>query len=236
MSKKGTLVLVRHGESSFNKLNVFTGWLDVPLTADGIREGQEVAEICKKFEFDSAFSSHLERAHETLLIILSCQRKLGIFEHGKNPWYSMVRTGPLAMNKKQLLPIYTNRALNERAYGALQGINKNEAEKMYGVEQVRDWRRGYEATPPKGESLRDVHTRVMEYFTSSILPRLKRGQTILVVSHGNTMRALIKHLDNISDEKIPLLDLPFAAPLVYEYSDNIFTKTEGGYNYERGMR
>ncbi len=232
----GRLVLVRHGESLFNKLNLFTGWLDVPLTEQGIKEGQEVAVHCRQFNYDAAFTSHLERAHETLLIILAHQKRLGIFKHESDDWYDMIKEAPEGLDLEEILPIYSSQALNERAYGSLQGTSKDAAVGIYGSAQVLEWRRSFKARPPEGESLEDVYRRVTRYFNQAVLPHLERGETNLIVSHGNTLRAIIKDIENINDDKIPLIDLPFASPLVYEYKDGKFNRIEGEYNFKRVLR
>lgn len=236
MNKKhGTLVLVRHGESRFNTLNLFTGWIDVPLSRVGISEAQRAAKHCMQFNYDAAYTSHLERAHETLLVILSEQKKIGVFQHEQNSRYA-VQSGASSELKRKVLPIFTTADLNERAYGALQGVDKNTANRRYGRAQVFAWRRSYLERPPGGESLKDVFTRVMTYFAHTIHPRIKSGETVLIVGHGNTLRAVIKFLENIDDEKILSVDLPFARPLVYTCLQNHFFRTEGTYTLRRPLR
>lgn len=232
---KGLLVLVRHGESRFNKLNLFTGWIDVALTESGIKEAHHVASHCKHFDYDAVFTSHLERAHETLLIILSYQRKIGIFQHYSDAKYNIVKNRAISL-KKEIIPIFSNRALNERSYGSLQGINKEDAIKKFGALKILEWRRGFTKRPPNGESLRDVYERAIPYFCTKILSRLRRGETILIVGHGNTLRVIIKYLEDIPDDKIPFVDLSFGKPLVYEYKNSKFQRVSGKYNFERSLR
>ena len=235
LTNSGLLVLIRHGESRFNELNLFTGCVDVPLTEKGVKEADQVASHCQQFNYDAAFTSHLERAHETLLLILSRQQKIGIFQHNNDGRYEMTKKTP-ALFRKQILPINSSKALNERAYGALQGMNKDKATELYGASQILKWRRGFSSKPPQGESLKDVYKRSVRYFNKMIIPRLKRRETNLIVSHGNTLRAIIKYIENIEDVKIPLINLPFASPLVYEYKNNRFSRIEGTYNFERVLR
>lgn len=231
----GTLVLLRHGESRFNELNVFTGWLDVPLTVKGIEEAHTAAQHCKQFSYDAAFTSHLERAHETLLIALSHQKKTGVFQHESMKQYDIsVHARPLLHGIT--IPVFTSRVLNERAYGDLQGMNKSAAAKKYGDEQIFKWRRGYIDRPPRGESLRDVYKRVMPYVQKMIVPRLQRFETLLVVGHGNTLRAIIKFMDKLRDDDIPFVDLPFGHPLVYHYRRDVFERIEGEYSFTRKLR
>lgn len=232
---QGILVLVRHGESRFNELNLFTGWLDVPLTENGIKEAHRVASHCKQFDYNAVFTSHLERAHETLLIILSNQKKIGVFQHESEKRYNISGSIDFQLSKK-ILPVCSSRALNERAYGILQGMNKKKVAQIYGESQIFKWRRGFNDKPPQGESLSDVYKRAIPYFKKMILPRLKGGQINLVVGHGNTLRALIKFLENIDNDKIPFINLPFGHPLIYEYKDKKFKRIEGAYNFERPMR
>ncbi len=212
------LILVRHGESVWNKKNIFTGWVDVPLSEKGIKEAISAGKKLSKIDIDVAFTSTLERAQETLLLILAFQKKTGIFLHKEkkeNQW---------SLHPKQFssneIPIYSDNALNERYYGKLQGMNKDEARKKYGEEQVFIWRRSYAVCPPGGECLKDVVKRSVPYFEKEIIPQLKKGKNVIVSAHGNSLRGLIKHVENISDEKIPLLELPTGKPIIYEYSKN----------------
>ena len=222
---KGILVIVRHGQSRFNELDIFTGWLDVPLSEKGIREAHKVAKHCKNFDYDAIFTSHLKRAHETLAVILSKQNKIGVFQHQSDKKYDIPDAADPHLNKK-ILNVYTDRALNERAYGSLQGMNKKKATEIYGKLQVLKWRRGFFDRPPHGESLKDVYDRVVPYIEKVIIPRLKRGETNLIVGHGNTLRAVIKFLENIGDDKISFVDLPLGHPLVYEYKDGVIERTD----------
>lgn len=231
----GRLVLVRHGESRWNLHNRFTGWVDVPLSEKGIKEAERCALHCKRYEYAAAFTSNLTRAQATLLIILSQQERTGIFQHdphtGDAQWiHHSNRYGGSD------IPIFSSAALNERYYGALQGMNKETAEKKYGKTQVRAWRRGYADKPPRGESLKAAHARMHPYFVRTILPRVRRGENIIVTAHGNTLRAAIKHLELISDVDISHVDLPDATPLIYEFRRGRFVRTEGQYRLDRPLR
>lgn len=234
-SKQGTLVLVRHGESRFNTLNLFTGWIDVPLSVVGIAEATRAAKHCQQFDYDAAFTSHLERAHETLLVILSKQKKVGLFQHESDVRYT-ISSGASTELAKKTLPIFTSRKLNERAYGVLQGVNKQSAIRTYGKKKVLAWRRGFGERPPNGESLKDVFRRVVGYFKKNIHPRIVKGETVLVVGHGNTLRAIIKYLEKIDDKNISFVDLPFAHPLVYTCVDDRFSRVGGSYTLRRPLR
>ena len=233
--KHGKLVLVRHGESRMNEVNRFTGWLDIPLSKKGLDEAHFVADHCKKFEYAVAFTSDLVRAQETLLVILSHQKKIGVFKHEGDTRYNHLKKAPQAF-VRQTIPIFTHEDLNERSYGDLQGLNKKVAARKFGAKQVLEWRRGFKTKPPRGESLEEVYTRITRYFKAYIHPRVKQGETVLVVAHGNTLRALIKFLEQIEDIQIPRVDLPTGKPLVYTCKRNIFHRIEGKYNFNRPLR
>jgi len=185
------LVLLRHGESQWNLENRFTGWVDVPLSPRGIQEAKDAGEKLRSFTFDRAFTSVLARANETLRIVLDTIGQTGI-------------------------PIEKDKALNERMYGELQGLNKDETAKKYGEAQVKIWRRSYDVRPPGGESLKDTAERVLPYFERTIKPSLLKGTTILVAAHGNSLRALIMELEQLSREQVLELNIPTGAPLLYE--------------------
>ena len=186
------LVLVRHGESEWNKLNLFTGWRDPDLTETGMEEAHRAGKLIKKegFVFDIAFTSALKRAQHTLEIILG---ELG----------------------QQGLETIKDQAINERHYGDLCGLNKDDARKKWGEEQVHIWRRSYDVPPPGGESLKDTAARVLPYYESTILPQVLAGKNVLVSAHGNSLRALIMQLDKLSTEEILQLNLPTGEPYVY---------------------
>ena len=188
----GTLVLVRHGQSEWNLKNLFTGWRDPDLTALGVEEaktgGKAIAETGIKF--DIAFTSDLIRAQKTLSLILD---EIG----------------------QQGLETIRDQALNERDYGDLSGLNKDDAREKWGEEQVHIWRRSYDVPPPGGESLRDTGARVWPYYLTEILPRVLRGEKVLVAAHGNSLRSLVMVLDKLSKEEILKLNLATGVPMVY---------------------
>ena len=188
------VVLIRHGESQWNLENRFTGWVDVPLSPKGEQEAREAGEKVRAFRFDHAFTSVLTRAIRTLEIVLDVIGQPG-------------------------LPVEQNQALNERMYGELQGLNKTETAEKYGEAQVKLWRRSYDVRPPGGESLQDTAERVLPYYRERVWPRLAKGETLLVVAHGNSLRALVMHLDRLSREEVLELNIPTGAPLLYELDD-----------------
>mgnify|MGYP006287273877 FL=1 len=217
------LVLLRHGESIWNKENKFTGWTDVELTEKGRQEAREAGKVLqeKGFVFDLAFTSVLERATETLDIAL---KEMGL-------------TG---------IPIHHSWRLNERHYGALQGLNKSEMASKYGEDQVLQWRRSYDIQPPaleksderfpgndplykdvdpdllpRTECLKDTVKRFLPYWHDEIVPVLREGKRVIIAAHGNSLRALVKYLDDIDDETIVKVNIPTGLPLVYELDDNL---------------
>lgn len=187
-----TLVLVRHGQSEWNRRNLFTGWCDPDLSEKGLIEALVAARLLKAegFVFDIAFTSVLKRAQRTLDIILS---ELG----------------------QSNIEIRCSQALNERHYGDLCGLNKDEARERWGEEQVQIWRRSYDVPPPGGESLKDTAERVLPYYEGEIWPEVKAGKTVLVSAHGNSLRALIMELEHLSAEEILNRELATGAPIVY---------------------
>jgi 2,3-bisphosphoglycerate-dependent phosphoglycerate mutase len=184
------LVLVRHGQSTWNLENRFTGETDIPLTTQGREEARAAGSTLRDIPFSHAFTSVLQRAIETLTLILA------------------------AAHQEQL-PVTRNRALNERNYGRLQGLNKAEVAREYGDEQVAIWRRSYTGRPPGGESLADTTARVIPYYQAAIAPLLKKQEDILVVAHGNSLRSLIMYLEGLSEHDIADFDLPTGAPRRY---------------------
>ena len=186
------MVLVRHGESQWNLENRFTGWIDVPLSPKGEEEAREAGKKLRGVRFERAFTSVLTRAKETLRIVLEGIEQTGI-------------------------PTEQDQALNERLYGDLQGLDKAETVKKFGEQQVKLWRRSYDVRPPGGESLKDTAERVLPYYERRIRPELLAGRNILVVAHGNSLRALVMHLDELSKEEVLELNIPTGVPLLYEF-------------------
>ncbi len=217
------VVLLRHGESAWNKENRFTGWTDVDLSEKGIKEAHKAGEVLKKegFTFDIAYTSVLKRAIKTLWITLEDMDLMWI-------------------------PVVRNWRLNERHYGALQGLNKSETAQKYGEAQVHIWRRSYDTPPPAleknderypgnnprykdlseaelplTECLKDTVARFVPYWEGTIAPTIKQGKKVIIAAHGNSLRALVKYLDNIPEDKIVSLNIPTGVPLVYELDKNL---------------
>ena len=187
------LVLVRHGQSEWNLKNLFTGWKDPDLTEKGVEEAKSAGRKLKAegFTFDTAFTSELSRAQRTLDLMLT---ELG----------------------QTSLAITRNIALNERDYGELSGLNKDDAREKWGEEQVHVWRRSYDTPPPGGESLKDTGARVWPYFIHDVLPKVMAGGTVVVAAHGNSLRALVMALDGLTPEKIVSEEIATGVPIVYK--------------------
>ena len=200
--KKSNLVLVRHGQSEWNKKNLFTGWKDPELTNKGIEEAIKAGKDLKtkNIKFDIMFTSDLLRAQETGRLIL---------EH---------------MDQSDI-PVIRNQCLNERNYGDLAGLNKDDAREKWGEEQVHVWRRSFDIPPPGGESLKDTAERVLPYFHSEIFPKVEDGLDVLIAAHGNSLRALVMELEEINSDEIVKLEIATGDPLTYEYSEGSIKRT-----------
>ncbi|MBC1333723.1 2,3-diphosphoglycerate-dependent phosphoglycerate mutase [Listeria booriae] len=217
------LVLIRHGQSEWNKLNLFTGWHDVDLSEEGVEEAKRAGQLVKEagLEFDVAFTSVLTRAIKTLDYTLEGSEQLWV-------------------------PVHKSWHLNERHYGALQGLNKQETADKYGADQVQLWRRSYDTLPPllednderlakndrryqlldtsaipRGENLKVTLERVIPYWMDTIAPEIKSGKRVVIAAHGNSLRALVKFLEDISDDDIMELEIPTGVPLVYELDEDL---------------
>ncbi|HIE60096.1 MAG TPA: 2,3-diphosphoglycerate-dependent phosphoglycerate mutase [Persephonella sp.] len=188
------LVLVRHGQSVWNLQNRFTGWVDVPLTEKGKEEAYKAGELLKDIKFDVAYTSALTRAQETLKIILET---VGL-----------------------LIPVIKDQALNERHYGALQGLNKDRARQKWGADIVHLWRRSYDIAPPEGESLKDTAARTIPFLERAIMGDIVDGRNVIVVAHGNSLRSIVMYLEKLSPEEIVKVEIPTGTPIVYDLDEN----------------
>ena len=190
------LTLIRHGQSIYNLENRFTGSLDVELTALGEEEALQAGRKIRNYKYDAAFTSSLRRAQESLRIIL---KEIG----------------------QEAIPVIKNVALDERMYGSLQGLNKAETMEKFGAAQVELWRRSFAVRPPDGESLEDTFNRTVPYFKSAIAPKLKAIENILIVAHGNSLRALMMYLEKIDPQSIAKVDIPTGIPRHYTFDDKL---------------
>jgi 2,3-bisphosphoglycerate-dependent phosphoglycerate mutase len=219
----GHLILVRHGEPGLKPDERLAGWMDVPLSREGIEEALDCAVKLENIELDIAFASNLVRTQETLFIILSGQKKTGVLVHegtgdesgiGEIEWYSY----PEKLGAS-LIPVYSAAALNERYYGKLQGRRKQKMEEKYGAEKLASWRWEFEPGPPEGESLKVVYERAVPYFEQKVLPAVKEGKNVIVCAHQSSLRALVKYIESISDEGIREVRLSTGELVVYIFSD-----------------
>ncbi len=196
MAGDNVLVLVRHGESEWNKLNLFTGWRDPDLSEKGVEEARRAGQLLKNegYEFDVAFTSALKRAQHTLDLMLEELDQTGLTTHA-------------------------DQALNERDYGDLAGLNKDDARRRWGEEQVHIWRRSYDINPPGGESLKDTAARTLPYYEAKIWPEVKAGRNVIVAAHGNSLRSIVMKLDQLSGDEVVKLEIATGVPIVYQLDD-----------------
>lgn len=218
----GKLVLLRHGNSVWNKKNIFTGWVDVSLSKQGVEEAYNAGKKLASFHFDQIYTSCLQRAGVTLqLVMLENQdERVLLFPHKENERYSH------GVDEKDAIFVTCNDALNERYYGDLQGRNKEVCKKEFGEELFTKYRRSYDTPPPSGESLKMTIARTLPYFDKEILPQIKEGKTILVVAHGNSLRGIVKEILEINDEEIVGYEIATGDPLVFGYENGEFKKED----------
>lgn len=195
------LILLRHGQSQWNLENRFTGWIDVPLSEKGVQEAKEAGLKLKDLRIDQAYTSVLKRAIDTLSLALQSAEKNGV-------------------------PTIKDQALNERHYGELQGLNKEETAKKFGKEKVHVWRRSYDIAPPGGESLKDTAARTLPYFKKKILSDLKAGKNVLIAAHGNSLRSIVMEIEKLSPEEILKVEIPTGVPIVYEFDADLKLKSK----------
>jgi 2,3-bisphosphoglycerate-dependent phosphoglycerate mutase len=203
---------MRHGQSVWNKLNLFTGWVDIPLSEAGVKESIDGGKKIQNLPIDVVYTSTLVRAQMTvgLSLLHHASGKVPVFQHSdeKSKIYS---------EKALVLPVYTAWELNERRYGKLQGLNKAETAEKFGAAQVQEWRRSYDTVPPDGESLEMTVERTIPYFNQKIVPHLAKGEHVFVVAHGNSLRGVIMHIEGLSKEEVVGLEIATGAPIIYSY-------------------
>lgn len=220
--------MLRHGESAWNKLNLFTGWVDIPLSPKGIQESLKAGKLIKDIPIDIIISSPLMRAQMTAFLAMS--------EHssGKTPLILHPDEGKMEdwaqiysqATKDQCIPVLRSWELNERMYGKLQGLNKAETMAQFGKEQVQIWRRSFDVSPPEGESLAETAARAIPYFKEQIIPLLEQGRNVFISAHGNSLRAIIMYLDDLNKEEVVRLEIATGLPIIYNYHNETFTKEE----------
>ena len=218
------LILTRHGQSLWNAENKFTGWVDVPLSEQGRAEATIASCKLRDYRVRVCFTSMLFRAIETAIIILTevddiCDGRIPIIKHDVDDedWHGWDTYNG---DPEQELPVYTTAALDERYYGELQGLNKAATAAKFGKEQVQIWRRSYDVAPPGGESLEDTVKRTIPFFRDRILRHLREGDNVLIAAHGNSLRSIIKYLEDLSGEEIVKVELGTAIPIVYDINSS----------------
>lgn len=222
----GRIILLRHGQSEWNKQNLFTGWIDIPLSPEGIEEALRAGDEIKNIPVDIIFTSTLIRG--TMTAMLAMSRHLG----GKIPVILHEGEGRLEewgkcynlKTEQTLIPTYMAWQLNERMYGELQGLNKDEAREKFGKEQVHIWRRSFDVPPPNGESLELTSERTLPYFREYIIPELEKGKNVFVSAHGNSLRSIVMDIEHLSSQEVLKLEIPTGKPLYYDYSNGQFKR------------
>jgi 2,3-bisphosphoglycerate-dependent phosphoglycerate mutase len=219
------LILLRHGQSVWNKLNLFTGWVDIPLSKQGIEESVQAGKQMAEMNVDVIYTSELVRAQVTAFLAMAqhssgktpCVEHLGKDEHSL--FYQRGLRDPAL-----LIPTYFAWELNERMYGDLQGKNKAQVMAEHGEAQVKLWRRSFRVAPPGGETLEDTAKRSIPFFTQRIIPHLKKGEDVFICAHGNSLRSIVMHIESLSEEEVLSLEIPTGSLRLYEYEDGSFLR------------
>lgn len=213
------LVLIRHGKSVWNMRNLFTGWVDIPLAPEGIDEALKAGERINAIPFDVIYLSTLVRAEMTAMLAMSRSKLDAVpcIIHESDPDFMKNATIYNETSKKKTIPTYCHSELNERMYGELQGMNKDETKAKFGEEQFKLWRRSYATPPPNGESLEMTAKRTIPFFKNKIIPHLEKDQNVLISAHGNSLRSIVMYLESLSDEEVVKLEIPTGEPICYHF-------------------
>ena len=219
------LILLRHGASLWNEKNIFTGWVDIPLSSKGIEESFQAGKKIAHIPVDVIYTSTLIRAQMTAMLAMSVHEgdKVPCIVHteGKLKEWAEIYSEE---TKKSCIPVHAAWQLNERMYGELQGMNKDEMRKKYGADQVHIWRRSFDVPPPEGESLEETAARSIPYFQKTIIPVLHQGKNVLISAHGNSLRSIVMFLDKLSKEQVVNLEMATGAPMIYTFEAGHFHK------------
>lgn len=221
------LILLRHADSAWNQKNIFTGWVNIGLSAKGIQDALNLKEIFAREEIDQIYVSELIRSQMTIFLALAEYKKIPMVVCNEGHSYRERYQIHHEKEKTHVLPVYVSWELNERYYGDLQGCNKDEILQQEGEKKFLAWRRGYTTPPPHGESLEMTVERTLPFFRRRIVEELKKEKNIVVCAHGNSLRAIIKHIMQISDEDIVGVEVPTAKPLFFTFKDGIWEKSDG---------
>lgn len=224
--KSAKLILLRHGKSDWNQKNRFTGWVDVPLSQEGIKEAQKAGKAISHIPIDVIFTSSLMRAQMTAMIAMTehDSQKTPVLLHrgeGKLEAWGTIYD-PQA--REETIPVIKAWEMNERMYGELQGLDKDETREKFGADQVKIWRRSFDTPPPQGESLEMTANRSIPYFKEHIVPYLKEGKNVLVAAHGNSLRSIVMFLDRLTNEQVLALEIPTGVPLCYSFAGKHWKK------------
>lgn len=219
------LILLRHGQSVWNEANLFTGWVDVPLSTKGIEEALKAGDMIKNISIDLIFTTFLIRASMTAMLAMSRHSpgKYPVIIHGDGKLKEWGKINSKETEGK-CIPVIQCWELNERMYGDLQGYNKAQTAEKYGADQVKQWRRSFDTCPPNGESLALTGARSIPYFEENIVPHLEQGRNVLVSAHGNSLRSIIMHLDGLSKEEVLALEIPTGEPIIYNFDKGTFAR------------
>jgi 2,3-bisphosphoglycerate-dependent phosphoglycerate mutase len=220
------LIMMRHGQSIWNQRNLFTGWVDIPLSQKGIQEALEGGNLIKDLPIDYIFTSSLIRAQMTAMLVMSVHTsgKVPVVLHrgeGNLDKWSEIH-GEAA--KSEVIPVICSWTLNERMYGELQGLNKAETAEKFGAQQIQIWRRSYSIAPPNGESLKMTAERTLPFFRTEIYPLLEQGKNVFIAAHGNSLRSIVMLIENLSEDEVVSLEIATGVPVFYEFRDKKFTK------------
>jgi 2,3-bisphosphoglycerate-dependent phosphoglycerate mutase len=229
MKAPAKLIMMRHGQSEWNRLNLFTGWVDIPLSVEGIEESIEGGKKVSDIPIDLIFVSSLIRAQMTAMLVMAYHKS------GKVPYVLHPNQGKLEewaqihspTAQEMCVPVVVAWQLNERMYGMLQGMNKQEMREKYGADQVHIWRRSFDVAPPEGESLEMTAERSIPYFKEAIMPQLQSGKNVFISAHGNSLRSIAMFLDGLSKEEVVALEIPTGKPLLYDFFDGKWEKSNG---------
>jgi 2,3-bisphosphoglycerate-dependent phosphoglycerate mutase len=226
--KSAKLMMMRHGESEWNRKNLFTGWVDIPLSVKGIEEAIEGGKKIAHIPIDVIFTSSLIRAQMTAMLAMMhhSSRKVPCVQHpneGKLEEWAKIYS---EATQESCIPVYNAWELNERMYGRLQGMNKQEMREKFGAEQVQIWRRSFDEAPPEGESLAMTAARSIPYFKQRILPMLKEGKNVFISAHGNSLRSIVMFLDNLTKDQVVHLELATGVPIFYTFTSDTWSKDD----------
>lgn len=218
------MILLRHGQSVWNEKNLFTGWVDIPLNKKGVEEALQAGKAIASLPIDLIFTSTLVRSHMTLLLALLDLKKIPVFQHPRTPQFADWDKIYSEKTIEETVPVFCAWELNERMYGELQGLNKEETAQKFGKDKVHQWRRSFDIAPPSGESLQMTAERTWPFFQKSIMPHIQQGKTVFICAHGNSLRSIVMHLENLTPEAITHLEIPTGEPFLYSFHQGTWQK------------